>query len=296
MALASVTYLVLTFSAPRGDNPNPYHFSIVAVLVLTVTIIGLWFLTCFFGFYAWLKLDTYARLLPRGVDRRAYGQIAQGVRILAYGLLVSSVIGATNPYFIHSPSLGAVVKQINYYIIILAPFLGFLYLRWGTKRLAVSAHAAMSLRSKLVTVGPPVLLLAGFYVFLAATNVAPDGQLQALGRLGFLVLPLNIILVVGSWVLGLLAALNIERATYRGVVASHTKPLVKLYNGILTMTGGFIILDALMSLGSTRLASLPLSVTVSLLYGFIGVVGFGFMLVSVSARALITAAMAKTGG
>jgi hypothetical protein len=88
--------------------------------------------------------------------------------------------------------------------------------------------------------------------------------------------------------LGLLAALNIERATH-GNTTLPPRPLVTLYNGILTMTGGFIILDALSSLGTTRLARLPLGVTVALLYAFIAVVGLGFVIVAASGRALLLA-------
>jgi hypothetical protein len=70
-----------------------------------------------------------------------------------------------------------------------------------------------------------------------------------------------------------------------------------LYNGILTMTGGFIILDALMSLGATRLQALPVGVVVALVYGFIGVVALGFWIVARSARELIAAAAkAKVAG
>src|SRR6185369_2695048 len=108
--------------------------------------------------------------------------------------------------------------------------------------------------------------------FLAATNAAPDAQVLSAGPTGFLALPVNIILVVGSWVLGLLTALNIERSTHRSEDASYARPLAKLYNGILTTTGGFIILDALMSLGATRLSALPVWLIVGLIYAFIGVV------------------------
>jgi hypothetical protein len=281
-------YLGLTFMAPKSVNPNPYHLSVAVTLLLVVTIIGLWMMTCFSGLLAWLRLDTYAHVLPQGSNRRAYEQFAQGVRILAYGLLLSSVLGVVKRHFPHDIGTSVLLDQINYYVVLIAPFLGFLFLRLGTKRLAVSAHAAMTLRAKIVTVGPPVLLLASFYVYLAATNTAA-GPLLGPGPIGFLMLPLNITLVVGSWVLGLLAALNIERATHRRVDTNHTQPMVKLYNGTLTMTGGFIILDALLSLGSDRLASLPLSVTVTLVYAFIAVVALGFMLVSTGARALLAA-------
>jgi hypothetical protein len=99
-------------------------------------------------------------------------------------------------------------------------------------------------------------------------------------------LPVNIILVVSTWVLGLLAALNIERATH-GSTSLPSRPLVTLYNGILTMTGGFIILDALSSLGTARLSHLPLGIIVALLYIFIAVVGLGFVIVAASGRALL---------
>lgn len=295
VVLAFAVYLGLNLTAPDSGKTSPHHLSEAMIILLTATILGLWLLTCSFGLYAWLKLDAYAQLLPKGVERRAYDQIAKGVWLLAYGLLVSSILTASKPFFAGNASLGAVVSQINYYIIVITPFLGFLYLRLGTKRLAVSTQAAMTLGTKLLTVGPPVVLLASFYIFLVATNSGPDAQALSDGPLGFLMLPFNIALVVSSWTMGLLAALNVERATHRGESAKNTQALVKLYNGILTMTGGFIILDALMSLGTTRLLSLPLEVTVLLLYIFIGVVALGFMIVSSGARALMALVQVRSG-
>jgi hypothetical protein len=54
-------------------------------------------------------------------------------------------------------------------------------------------------------------------------------------------------------------------------------------------TGGFIILDALLSLGAPRLQALPVWAILLLIYGFIGVVGLGFWSVAMSVRQLMTA-------
>jgi hypothetical protein len=276
VAAATSAYFGLTFAAPRGTGGNPYHLSVVLILVLGLTIVGLLLLAWWFGFYAWLELDRYTKRLPKEEGRRTYGRMATGVWFLVTGLILSSLMSAAKPLYAGDVGVATVIT-----------------LRFGSRHLAVSAQAMMSVRSKLVTVGPPVLLLAMFYVFLAATNSAPDTEVLQSGPTGFLVLPTNIILVVGSWVLGLLAALNIERATHRGESARLVRPLAKLYNGILTMTGAFIVLDALMSLGNTRLQALPVGVIVLLIYGFIGVVALGFLIVARGARELIAAAPAE---
>jgi hypothetical protein len=284
---ACVVYLVLTMTAPRSTEANPYHFSVALILVLSLTIIGLLLLTWVLGFYAWLQLDRYTNKLPAGPSRQAFGQMARGMWLLAAGLVVSSLLSATKAFYANDALISTVMTQLNYYIIVGFPFLGFMWLRTGSRHLAVAAQAAMTIQAKLLTVGPPVALLASFYVFLAVTNSTPGAQMLASGPIGFLVLPASIILVVASWVLGLLAALNVERATYRGEGARNSQPLVKLYNGILTTTGGFIILDALLSLGTTRLQALPVSVILLLIYAFIGVVGLGFFLVGRSVRELV---------
>jgi len=286
--LAAVTYLAVTFLAPRNGNSNQYHLSVTLIILITVTVLGLWMATCFSGLYAWLELDRYANMQAKDSDQKALHQLASGVRFLAYGLLISSIFSASGAYFAAGTTWSVLMSQLNYYIILLAPFLGFLWLREGSKRLAVSSQAALNLKAKIFTVGPPVLLLATFYIFLAATNPGAGLAGPAAGPLAAFALPVNIILVVSTWVLGLLAALNIERATH-GNTTLPPRPLVTLYNGILTMTGGFIILDALSSLGTTRLARLPLGVTVALLYAFIAVVGLGFVIVAASGRALLLA-------
>jgi hypothetical protein len=284
---ACVAYLALTVTAPRSNEPNTYHFSVALILILTLTIIGLLLLTWVLGFYAWLQLDRYANKLPAGSSRQAFGQMARGTWLLAIGLIVSSLLGATKPFYNGNAGIDTIMTQLNYCIIVVFPFLGFMWLRIGSRHLAVAAQAVMTVQAKLLTVGPPVALLASFYVFLAITNSTPGAQMLASGPVGFLVLPVSIILVVASWVLGLLAALNIERATYRGEGARNSQPLVKLYNGILTTTGGFIILDALLSLGNDRLQALPVGVILLLVYAFIGVVGLGFLVVALSARELV---------
>jgi hypothetical protein len=100
-------------------------------------------------------------------------------------------------------------------------------------------------------------------------------------------------LVVASWVLGLLAALNVERATHAGDSAVSTKSLVKLFNGILVMTGGFIILDALSSVGASRAANLPIGVDVALLYIFVAVICLGFMTIASAGRMLVAEVQEK---
>lgn len=295
VVLACAAYLGLTLGKPPSDTPSPYHFSVVLVAVLTISIIGLLFLTWLAGYYAWLQLDRYTRGLTAGPSRQAFGLMTQGVWLLAVGLILSSLTGAVSSFFGRNIGLVAVLTQVNYYIIIFFPFFGFMKLQMGSRHLAVAAQAAMTTRAKLVTVGPPVAVLAAFYVFLAATNAAPSTQVLAAGPVGFVVLWLTAGLTIGSWALGLLAALNVERATYRGEGTQYTRPLVGLYNGILTTTGGFIILDALLSLGTTRLEVLPVGALLLLLYGFIGVVGLGFWVTAVSVRRL-TAPLPKAEG
>lgn len=286
VAAATIAYLGLTVFSPRGESRNSYDLPIILILVLSLAIIGLLMLAWWLGFYAWLELDRYTKRLHREEGRLTFGRMATGVWFLVSGLVLSSLISATRPFYADNVGMVAMVTQINYYVIIIFPFLGFMWLRIGSRYLSVSAQAMMSLRSKLVTVGPPVLLLASFYVFLASTNSAPSAAASASGPVGFLALPVNIVLVVGSWVFGLLAALNIERATHGGGSAGLVRPLAKLYNGILLVTGGFIILDALMSLGTTRLQALPLGIVALLIYGFIGVVALGFLIMARGAREL----------
>jgi hypothetical protein len=295
VTMACLLYVGLILAAPKtnANNSSPYHFSVIGILVLTVTIVGLLLLSWWFGYYAWLQLDRYTHKLPAESGPRTYGRMATGVGLLATGFMLSSLLGAVKPFFAGNIGLATAITQLNYYIIVVFPFLGFLWLRVGSRHLAVSAQAVMSLKSKIVTIGPPVLVLAAFYVFLAFTNTAPDTVVLTGGPIGFLALPLNIVLVVGAWVFGLLAALNIERATHRGTGASLVRPLVKLYNGILTMTGGFIILDALLSLGNSRLSVLPVGVLLFLLYAFIGVVALGFWIVARGARELVASVPAK---
>lgn len=296
LGLALVAYVGLAVAAPRAQtSANPYHFSVVMIVVLSVTIIGLLLAAWIFGFYAWLELDRYAERQADAAARRSFGQIALGVGLLAAGLIVSSLLSAAQPFYASDVGLVAATRQVNYYVMVLFPFFGFLLMRIGSRRLAVSVQAAMSTRAKLLTVGPPVVLLAAFYVFLALTNSPSDTTTPTVST-GIWLLALNILLVVGTWVLGLLTALNIERATYRGEGARHAQPLVKLYNGILTTTGGFIILDALMSLGNTRLLALPVQAIVFLIYAFIGVVALGFALVALAGRALLADSAAQAEG
>lgn len=290
---ATIAYFGLTFFARRSTD-NSYHLSPALILALSLTIVGLLLLAWWLGFYAWLELDRYAGRLPAEEGRRTFGRMATGIWLLTSGLILSSLMSAAKPMYAGNVELTAIITQVNYYVIIIFPFWGFLWLRVGSRHLAVSVQAAMSMRSKLGTVGPPVALLAAFYVYLLATNSAPDAEVLTAGPTGFLVLPANFILVVGAWVLGLLTALNIERATHREESAHLVRPLARLYNGILAVTGGFIILDALMSLGAARLRTLPVSAIVLLIYGFIGVVALGFWIVARSARDLIAATPTKT--
>ncbi|HSX00692.1 MAG TPA: hypothetical protein VLF67_00480, partial [Candidatus Saccharimonas sp.] len=177
MVLGAVAaYIILAVTAPhtQSSSNNQYHFPLVVVVLLSLSIVGLLFLAFGFGYYAWLELDRYSRRLSDPAAKRAYGQIARGMWWLAAGLILSSLVSASQPFYSSTSALAAVMMQINYYVITVFPFFAFLWLRIGSRHLAVSAQALMSTRSKLVTVGPPVLLLASFYVFLALTNSQAD--------------------------------------------------------------------------------------------------------------------------
>ncbi len=287
VALLSLVYIALSVAAPHtaATNANPYHISPIWTLVLVMSLLGLLLIAWLFGALAWMQLRNYSLRLSGG-QQGAFRQMAAGVKYLALGLIISTFISGTKPYYASNANLVAISMQLNYAVLTLASFVGFLYLQMGTKYLAASARAAMSWGSRLATIGPPLVLLGAFYMTLAITNTAPVGLALFSGLSGKIILAANIVLVLGSWALGLLAALNIERATHDLEIGERAKPFLRLYNGILLTTCGFIILDALISLGNTRLSTLPLSIVLILIYLFIGVVALGFGIVASSVRKL----------
>src|SRR5689334_15353646 len=98
VVLASIAYLALNLSSPRSNTPGPYHLSPMLIVVLTLTIIGLLFMTWLAGYYAWLQLDRYTRGLA-DPNRKAFRLMTQGVWLLVAGLIASSLTGAISSFY-----------------------------------------------------------------------------------------------------------------------------------------------------------------------------------------------------
>ncbi len=283
-------YLILAFTAPRQPSSNNSNIPMAVILIMAISLLVLLLGSWVLGVRASLQLDRYANHFPGDGRQQGFTQIARGIRWLVLGLVVSMFINVTSPFYRDQPGLTAITSQVNFYIIIGFPLAGFALLWQGARRLALFAQVPMLIKNKLVIAGLPIALLASFYITLSLTNNSPQTQILLSGLTGMFLLPIIIVIVLGSWTFGLLAALHIERFIHHGDIATQARPLSMLYNGILMITCGFIILDGLLSIGADRISSLPVSLTIILVYLFIGVITIGFMLISHGAKQLIMAA------
>jgi len=106
----------------------------LAIFTLILPFAIIWFS----AFYAYDKLEQYAHKLHQAKEGKAFKNIADGVRILAWGLvipiivsLILAAISARNPGFRSAQII------IDNYLMLLVPLVGFTYISRGTRTLNV---------------------------------------------------------------------------------------------------------------------------------------------------------------
>ena len=249
-AILTIIFFILIAIIPASQvamtayNLSPSEYRIL-LFVVELPLAAVWFA----AFYGYGRLERYAGSIRKTTEGTAFGDMARGVKYLAWGLLVPTMIslilnGLANAHpGLHVPAL-ITVNYLN----VLFPIIAFGFIARGTHRIAVYQR----LRPGLVSIQLMMavfIVLGVVYCFLVGSHFDRSNDIVALNPYHLPLWMLVFTIIIPSlyaWFIGLFAVNEIL------MVARHVKGV--LYRQALQLlSGGMgLVIAALIALQYLR--------------------------------------------
>ncbi len=248
---------------------NSYRLSIASLILPYALIL-------FLAFYAYNRLQAYAKQLHRTKEGHGFKNIANGTQVLAWGLALTTILTIILDAINTShPGFTAARVIITNYAILLVPLIGFTYVGRGTRSLNDLAKVRISLLSTRIVV--LLFLIIGVFFTHMIINNSHYHQDPYHLSLYWLILTF-IIPYLYAWFIGILSANEIRLyiQAIKGII--YKKALTQLSFGITIVIIGSIVMQFInnqlatennISLGSAFLAIYIIVVIEALGYGLI---------------------------
>jgi hypothetical protein len=284
-SILSLAYILLTaFLPPVTATLKQYHLSINEYRVLTLLVafplVGVWFA----AFYGYARVEQYSHTIRNTPDGQAFEKIGKGLRWLAWGLPVGSIVGSILGGIAHDyASLGTTAVVITHYVSLVISLVAFWVISSGTRDLTQVADKHLSLRA-IRGLSSSFIFLGVTYTYITIRTV----QAQATDpyRLPMWLILLTIIMpYLYAWLMGFLASYEISlyRKHVRGVF--YKRALNLLSGGMSLVILSSVILQYLTS-SSPYLRRITLDWVFLVVYIILAVYAAGFILITVGASKL----------
>ena len=266
----------------QPDNDSPYRFTELQRILLQLTIAVPYLFIWLAAFFGALQLRAYQASLVEGEHRRAFLKIGDGLLWLALSLPITSMVSSIR----NQPTLDAAYPALTIllnHLYVLFPLIGFYRLFIGARILAKEAGAELKTRSMVLMAisAAAVAAVQLFFMFTdTARNVAPEGGHATFYLPDPLLVTDYVIPTAFSIVFAVLAASYLGGFLKKSAAVIYEKSLPPLIWGLTLIMTSTIILQLLLSLGSTRLLALGLGAILLIVYVFLGIQVAGYLLVA----------------
>ena len=285
LAVALVTYLALSYAAPQTSSP--IKLSRLQLDLVEFSIILPYLLSWILAVYGLCTLDKYVRFGRISNELKpAFQGIYRGLAWIIVSAVSVPVLGATRPFI---PHLGHQLTILTNYLYIFPLLIGFWIMRQAmAKVLGKQKMPAQRWRSDEAVRALLVLLLSAFYIALVFSNGSRQAGPNASYFLPDVLIVLTIIIPAClSWWFGFSAGFMLSEITARAESATTFRAMTRILYGICTIIFISILLQALLSLGTARLADVGVGMLLALLYVFVLWQAVGYMLLALGVRALL---------
>lgn len=278
------TAAILALALP--PNPETLHTLDITPLeykAAVFTLIVPYALIWFSAFYAYDKLEKYVDSVRDTREGEAFKKIADGVRILAWGLAIPTIINTLLMALEAAhPGFHAAQAIINNYIALLVPLIAYTFIGNGTRLLTETVRARPSQIGTRLLVGT-FIIVSVFFTYFVVRNQAGNNVAYHLPT--FLLLVTFVGPYLYAWLIGLLAAYELRLYSLKTKGVLYQRALVWLAAGITIVVIGSIMVQYLNGIfagkGDIKLGSILVAV-----YGLLVVQGAGFVLVALGAKRL----------
>lgn len=293
LALAIVAYLGLTFFAPLTPTAANLQLSALQLVFLKLTVAIPYILTWTMAIYGLTILGQYLKTANNTENKLMplLAALRKGLTWIIIGLIATVLVGALKSYSIFMPSALPAITIVTNYLYIFPLLMGIWELHKGTKKLRLLQQDAKLLLSDRIVRALIIVLLAAFYVFLVFTNpnrqVGPDAQTAASYYLPDPLIVLTIIVpIFSTWWLGFSVAFGLSDNIPRIASAAYFKAMTKILYGIWAIIFTSILLQTLLSLGTTRLLAIGLGMLLLLIYVFLLLQGLSYLFLALGIKKL----------
>ncbi len=279
------------FTTEPTASTNKLNISPYVIVALRASIALLYLLIWSAGIFAWCRAREYAQTIAHTSEGPAFHAIANGLLVLISGLVAANVVGVVRSFNISNPDIVMPATIVVNYLYVLFPLAGFAFIYAGTQRLYQLLPKKILHMPQYVVGLFPVALLSVVYGLLIFTN--PNRQIPSAYDIpasfylsDVLIVATILIPVIIGWFLGVLSVMYIT--AYRKNTSNHVYKtvFVKFVYGIISIIASSVVLQVLLSLGSSRLSGVGIVVIIFLVFFFIGLQFAGYGLVAFGAKQL----------
>lgn len=283
-SLLVLVYAIVSLFIPLNhDTRATYELSMVQAhavsLIAAIPLFVIWFA----AFYCYGRLQRYADTVRDSREGKAFRNIADGVTLLSWGLVIESfaslLLGALAD---HTSAMVAAAAIIQNYVTLVFPVVAFLLIGTGTQRLLALK------RARLGHVGMRLLILlsasiAAIYSYLIL-HLMDHGQIYHLPVI--LLLVTVVIPYLFAWFSGLLAAFEMlvhARGTH-GLL--YKRGLDRLAGGLIVLIITSIVMQYINSALLSNLGAVSIGTVLVVDYLLLMGIAIGYILMISGIRRL----------
>jgi hypothetical protein len=247
-AILFVLLCVLSLALPPDPQalktfhitPTGYRLVIVFLLIPEAL---LWYAS----FYAFAKLHEYASFIKGSKEHSALQRISLGMGVLAFGLIIPSIIALPLNYIAaHHEGFRATAAILNHYFSLLVALISFSLLRGGSQRLVgsgITIRRGSLLGMRLFAIF--FIVLAVFYSYTTLHTRRFSGNPYYMG-----VFPLMVTIIIPylyAWFEGMVSAYNLRLYSKHVKGLLYKQAFLQLSFGLVITIIGFIFVQFITS-------------------------------------------------
>ncbi|HEX7632939.1 MAG TPA: hypothetical protein VF401_01285 [Candidatus Saccharimonadales bacterium] len=285
----AVAYILLLFVLPANKIAmHNYHLSSTQYHALAFIVLLPLLLIWLVAFYSYGKLEQYAELIQKTPEGSDFLQLARGVKWLAWGLVIPSLVGIILNSIANARHgfLSTALITVNYLSLII-PLIGFSLMRRGAQGLTDHAKIRLSMANMqiLITIFVALGVIFCFFTF-QHLNLHSLGSTDNPYYLpGWLLIVTLIVPYLYAWFSGLLAAYEIVLFSKEISGVFYRQAMRLIGGGMLGVIASSVGLQYLRSV-SPRTGHLSLSSTLVIINIIYVLMAIGYVSISMGAAKL----------
>jgi hypothetical protein len=286
--VVTVLFFILVLALPANKvvmseysiSPVEYH---VLLFSVELPLAAIWFA----AFYCSSILRKYALTIKKTSEGDGYTSLARGVKWLAWGLAIPSVISLIMNAIANSrPNFHPTAIIIANYMSLFFPLVAFNMIGSGAHALTIGKRLHTSIGARAVML--VFAVLSAFYCYFTFSHLTPHHLTSSTNPYflaGWIQIITISIPILFAWFIGIMAAYDISlfAKNTRGIL--YRRPLEYVASGLIVVVISSILQQYLHTV-TPRVGHLSLNTTLVVVYLIYAVMSAGFFLIITGANKL----------